>query len=358
MTDKERLSAVVTPLTEWFSVHRRPLPFREGRDAYRIWVSEIMLQQTRTAAVIPYFERFMTRFPPVEALALADDDEVHKLWEGLGYYSRARNLLRCAKLLVECYGGVLPRTARELCRLPGIGEYTAGAIASIAYGEAEPAVDGNVLRVVMRLLACDRDIADPRVKRDVKDMLAQVYPRGDQAGILTEAIMELGESVCIPNGAPKCDKCPISKQCFAYQGQIMSLFPVKSPKKPRKKEHRTIALLTDGERYVLRQRPTRGLLAGLYEPINLEGDLSSDELSEVLAQLGYEPLAVRPLPSAVHVFTHVEWHMRTYLVSIQTECELVRGDLLLSAREIADSYAVPSAFRHLEGYLKGKDKPV
>ena len=353
MTQRERLAHMVKPLLVWFEENRRPLPFREGRDAYRIWVSEIMLQQTRTAAVIPYFERFMSRFPTVYALAEADEDEVHKLWEGLGYYSRARNLLRTAKLLVAHYDGILPRTAAELSKLPGIGDYTAGAIASIAYGEPEPAVDGNVLRVVMRVLASDRDIADVRVKREVKEMLSAVYPSGDAAGSLTEAIMELGESVCIPNGAPKCEKCPICKQCYAYQGQIVSLFPVKSPKKPRKIEKRTILLLTDGERFVLRQRPSHGLLGGLYEPINLEGDMTEDAVRSRLLALGYGVRSISPLSAAVHIFTHVEWQMSTYLVYIETPKDAPAGDLLLSPQEILASYAIPSAFRHVSPYLKG-----
>ena len=283
---------------------------------------------------------------------------MHKLWEGLGYYSRARNLLRCAKVLLSEYGGVLPRTAEQLCALPGIGEYTAGAIASIAYGEPEPAVDGNVLRVVMRLLASDRDIADARVKREVRELLAAVYPSGDEAGMLTEAIMELGESICIPNGVPKCDKCPICKQCYAYQGQIVSLFPVKSPKKPRKVEQRTIVILTDGDRVVLRRRPKVGLLAGLYEPLNLSGDFSEGELLAILKDNGYAVESVSELSPAVHIFTHVEWHMRTYLVRIARGSSLSWEDILLSPSEIATSYAIPSAYRHASSYLQGKESLI
>ena len=354
MTEKEQIARIVEPLLSWFADNRRPLPFREGRDAYRIWVSEIMLQQTRTAAVIPYFERFMARFPTVYALAAADEDEVNKLWEGLGYYSRARNLLRCARTVVERYGGVLPHTAAELCKLPGIGEYTAGAIASLAYGEPEPAVDGNVLRVLMRVLASERDIADVRVKREVRELLARVYPRGTAAGNLTEAIMELGESVCIPNGAPKCENCPLCKQCRANLMKNASLFPVKSPKKPRRIEERTILLVTDGERFLLRRRPPKGLLAGLYEPLNLEGTLSEPALQEHLGALGYAVSSIAPLTPAVHIFSHVEWHMQTYLVRIGADSPLQEGDLFLGTAEIAASCAIPSAFRHVAAYLKGE----
>ena len=351
MEQQKRIQSIIDPLVAWFREEGRELPFRVGRDAYRIWISEIMLQQTRTAAVIPYYERFLARFPSVHHLAEAPLDEVLKLWEGLGYYSRARNLKKCAELLVEKHGGILPRTARELITLPGIGAYTAGAIASIAYGEPEPAVDGNVLRVLMRVLASDRDIADERVKREVAELLRALYPSGEESTLFTEALMELGERICIPNGAPKCEECPICKQCFAYEGKIQALFPVKSPKKPRRIEERTVLLLSMGDRYIIRRRPEGGLLSSLYEFPSLEGKCVGDSLVAELASLGYHVECVTPLRDATHIFTHVEWHMTNFAVTLAEGSPLREGDLALTADEIRTAYAIPSAFRYLSSLL-------
>lgn len=351
MTEQKRIESIVDPLVSWFREQGRELPFRVGRDAYRIWISEIMLQQTRTAAVIPYYERFLARYPTVRHLAEASLDEVLKLWEGLGYYSRARNLKKCAELLVEKHGGVLPHTVRELIALPGIGAYTAGAIASIAYGEPEPAVDGNVLRVLMRVLASDRDIADERVKREIAELLRSVYPSGEESTLFTEALMELGEQICIPNGAPKCENCPIRKQCFAYEGLIQALFPVKSPKKPRRIEERTVLLFSIGDRYIIRRRPDGGLLSSLYEFPSLDGKWQSEPLLEELSSLGYRVERVTPLRDSVHIFTHVEWHMTNFAVALAKDSSLREVDLALTADEIRASYAIPSAFRYLSSLL-------
>ena len=351
MTEQKRIQEMIEPLVSWFFEEGRELPFRVGRDAYRIWVSEIMLQQTRTAAVIPYYERFLKRFPTVFHLAEAPLDEVLKLWEGLGYYSRARNLKKCAETLVEKHGGVLPRTARELIALPGIGAYTAGAIASIAYGEPEPAVDGNVLRVLMRVLASDRNVADERVKREIAELLRSVYPSGEEATLFTEALMELGEQICIPNGTPKCEECPIRKQCFAYEGKIQTLFPVKSPKKPRRIEERTVLIFSIGERYIIRRRPDGGLLSSLYEYPSLDGKWDADGLVSQLSSFGYRVERVTPLRDAAHVFSHVEWRMTNFAVTLSEDSPLREGDLALTADEIRASYAIPSAFRYLSSLL-------
>ena len=351
MTEQKRIESIIDPLVSWFREQGRELPFRVGRDAYRIWVSEIMLQQTRTAAVIPYYERFLARFPTVRHLAEAPLDEVLKLWEGLGYYSRARNLKKCAELLLEKHGGVLPCTVRELIALPGIGAYTAGAIASIAYGEPEPAVDGNVLRVLMRVLASNRDIADERVKREVGELLRAVYPSGEKSTLFTEALMELGERICIPNGNPKCEECPICKQCFAYEGQIQTLFPIKTPKKPRRIEERTVLLFSLGDRYIIRRRPDGGLLSSLYEFPSLDGKWEGERLAEALSSLGYRIESTLPLRDAVHIFTHVEWRMTNFSVRLAKDSPLREGDLLLTADEIRTAYAIPSAFRYLSSLL-------
>ena len=213
----ERLPDAVSLIPEWYSAGRRLLPWRQDPTPYHTWIAEIMLQQTRIEAVIPYYERFLRELPDVSALAAVPEDRLLKLWEGLGYYSRARNLKKAALLLMEHYGGELPASAAELRKLPGIGDYTAGSIASISFGLPEPAVDGNVLRVMTRLLACADDIAAPATKRAVTELLRAHYPSGDDAALLTEGIMELGETVCLPNGSPLCERCPLRGLCLAHQ---------------------------------------------------------------------------------------------------------------------------------------------
>ncbi len=338
----ELLANAVRPLILWYDTAKKPLPWRQSPTPYHVWISEVMLQQTRTAAVIPYYERFLTAVPSPAALAGLDEGVLMKLWEGLGYYSRARNLQKAAKKLMSDFGGVFPRTAAELVTLPGIGDYTAGAIASIAFGEPEPAVDGNVLRVVMRFCACADDISLPATKKAVTKALSAVYPRGEDAGKLTQAIMELGENVCIPNGAPHCLDCPLAECCRGLSAGIMRELPVKSPKKGRRTEERTVLLLRCGDRYAIRKRPERGLLAGLWEYPSVPGRLTGEETAGVVRMLGIEPLDCRPLGDAVHIFTHIEWHMTGYL----WDCDRLPTDFVFATvAEITGQYAVPKAFR-------------
>lgn len=333
-------------LCEWYRENGTAMPWREERSPYRTWISEIMLQQTRTAAVIPYFERFMKAFPDVRSLADADEEVLMKLWEGLGYYSRARNLHRAAKEIVSRFGGVLPHTAKELSTLAGIGEYTAGAIASICFGEPEPAVDGNVLRVVTRLLSSEADIALPETKRAVTAALREVYPTDGSAGLLTEALMELGERVCIPNGEPRCLACPLAEICAGLCEGRQNELPVKSPKKARRIRPCTVLLLRCGERYAIAKRPEKGLLAGLWEFPNMDGHLSADEALAYAEVLGARPTDVTHASEATHIFTHIEWHMRGYFV----DCEAMPDSLTWATpTEIADTYTIPKAFR---AYLK------
>lgn len=349
MNEKERIQSIIKPLIKWYQVNKKPLPWREGKSPYRVWISEIMLQQTRTSAVIPYFLRFMEKYPTLDSLAAAEDDELMKLWEGLGYYSRARNLKKCAIELMTKYDGAFPHDLKSLLSLPGIGPYTAGAISSIAFGEPCPAVDGNVLRVLMRVLASDRDIADERTKRAVTELLCSVYPSGEQAALFTEALMELGENVCIPNGEPRCDKCPICKQCFAYEGKIQSLFPVKSPKKPRRTENRTILVISNGDTFYIRKRAPKGLLASLYEFPNLEGHLSNESIAALLDGYGVTDYEVKPLSDATHIFTHVEWHMigyRIVLSSCPSEALIDAYKLVGATREEIEAvYSIPTAYK-------------
>ena len=341
MTDGEIIQAAAERLVSWYRANRRELPWRREPSPYRVWVAEIMLQQTRIEAVIGYYRRFLDALPDLPALAAVEEDRLLKLWEGLGYYSRARNLKKTAVRVMERYGGELPRAAAELKTLPGIGDYTAGAIASIAYGEPEPAVDGNVLRVVMRLLACPDDVLLPATRRRVTELLRAVYPRGEDAALLTEGIMELGEILCIPNGEALCGLCPLSGICRARQRGTVRDYPFRSPPKERRRETRTVLLLRCGERYAIRRRPESGLLAGLWEFPSWEGELDPEALSACLGV----PLRCTPCGQAKHVFSHVEWRMRAYFAECETQPE---GFLWRTAREIDEDVSIPTAFRYFK----------
>ena len=349
MQEKERIKSIIEPLIEWYQNNKKVLPWREGKSPYRVWISEIMLQQTRTSAVIAYFLRFIEKYPTLAALAAAEEDELMKLWEGLGYYSRARNLKRCAEMIMRDFDGEFPKDLKILMSLPGIGPYTAGAISSIAFGEPTPAVDGNVLRVLMRVLASDRDIAQESTKRAVTELLSSVYPQGDLAAAFTESLMELGENICIPNGEPRCENCPICKQCFAYEGKIQTLFPIKSPKKPRKVERRTILVICEDDSVLIRKRPPKGLLASLYEFINLEGVCSRDEVEQLLFECGHYDFEMEKLPEATHIFTHIEWQMTGYKILLQappSDTLIRRYDLIrVSREEIERHYSIPTAYK-------------
>ena len=345
-TENEKLKSCLPLVIQWYAQNGRPLPWRQEPSPYHVWLSEIMLQQTRIEAVIPYYRRFLRELPTVEALAGVEDERLMKLWGGLGYYSRARNLKKAAQQLVACYGGELPQQAEELKKLPGIGDYTAGAIASIAYGQPEPAVDGNVLRVMTRLLADDGDIMQADTKGRITALLRQSYPAGKDAALLTEGLMELGETLCIPKGAPNCAMCPLREHCLAHQRGTEERYPVKSPPKARRVEERTVFLLCNKGRYAIRRRPERGLLAGLWEFPNVEGKLSAEEAAARAESLGLRVNSCVPCAAHTHVFTHVEWHMGAYLL----ECAGEGGELLWKGtEEIAREYSLPTAFRF---YLK------
>ena len=348
MDDKALVQSCIPLLVDWCRAVRRPLPWRADPAPYHVWVSEIMLQQTRIEAVIPYYARFLDALPNIEALAAVDEDALLKLWEGLGYYSRARNLQKAARIVMEEYGGELPREAAALRKLPGIGDYTAGAIASIACGEPEPAVDGNVLRVMTRLLARADDVMLPKTRADMAALLRAHYPRGEAAGLLTEGIMELGETVCLPNAAPKCGLCPLNTLCRACLRGETERYPVRSPKKERRMEERTVLLLRCGDRYAVRKREGKGLLAGLWEFPNVPGALDEAGARDAVRALGAEALSVEPCGEARHVFTHVEWHMRGYRVELQKE---LPGFLWKAPAEIKTDCPIPTALRYYQRKL-------
>lgn len=332
---------IVEPLLDWYAENARSLPWRDTPTPYRVWISEIMLQQTRVEAVKPYFERFVGELPDVRALAEVPEDRLLKLWEGLGYYSRAKNLKKAARLMMEQYGGKLPESAKELAKLPGIGDYTAGAIASIAYGRPEPAVDGNVLRVASRLEASHRDITNPAVKKELRSRLREVYPKG-RSSSFTQALMELGATVCLPNGEPICGNCPLAGMCEAHRAGVENELPVKAPKPERRVEDRTVFLLLSGGMAALRRRPETGLLAGLWEFPSKAGRLTAAQAEKAVRAWGLVPERMEPLPAAKHVFTHVEWHMTSYLVHAK---EPDGGFVWAEPDDLLRDYAVPSAYR-------------
>ena len=333
MTEQQRLHAAAVHLLRWYDASRRILPWRELPTPYRVWVSEIMLQQTRVEAVKPYYERFLAALPTVQALAEAPEEQLMKLWEGLGYYSRVRNLQKAALVVCEQYGGELPHTSAELVKLPGIGPYTAGAIASIACGEVCTAVDGNVLRVISRILARDWDIKSNAVKQDVTGLVQQMIP-SDRPGDFNQALMELGAIVCLPNGAPDCAHCPWHDLCLTREQGRQDEIPKKSAKKARPVEQRTVYLLFCDGKVALRRRPEKGLLAGLWEfPNVLEGQ-SPD--------FGVALLEQTEGKRAKHIFSHVEWHMRGVTACVE---QPDRAFYWATAQELREDIALPSAFR-------------
>ncbi len=324
-------------LLEWYDANRRELPWRGETDPYRIWLSEVMLQQTRTETVERYYRAFLERFPRVQDLAAADEGEVLKLWEGMGYYSRARNLHKAARMVAFDLNGVFPRTAKELRALPGVGPYASGAIASIAYNEPVPALDGNQARVLSRVLACEKVLKTPADLWDEAVTLLSAERPGDY----NQALMDLGASVCIPKN-PRCEICPVQALCRAYQEGAPEEFPVLPPPVMKREEERTVALVLVGDRLLMRQRPAKGLLARMWEFPNFEGALTSEETAALLREEGAGEIApVKPLPPAKHVFTHLVWRMTGHLLraeSVPADCRAVD---LAEMRALA----IPSAIR-------------
>ena len=342
----------VDALLSWYHQNRRDLPWRHTSDPYRIWLSEIMLQQTRVEAVKPYYARFLEVCPTVEALAALPEERLLKLWEGLGYYSRARNLQKAARTVMEQYDGRMPQTYAELRKLSGIGDYTAGAIASIAFGERVPAIDGNVLRVLSRVIGSYADIAAPETKKEWREALLSVVPV--EAGDFTQSLIELGATVCVPNGEAKCEACPLRPYCVAREKNLTDELPVRSAKKPRRIEKLTVLIIRDGDRTALRKRPPKGLLAGLFELPNVAGHLSKQELPALIRSMGFDPLRIERLDDAKHIFTHVEWHMVAYSVQITPEFDGYHGAsgmLLVNNDDLHANYAIPSAFSAYTKYL-------
>ena len=329
------LEQLPIPLLEWYRDNARTLPWRTDPTPYHVWVSEIMLQQTRVAAVLDYYARFMEELPDVAALAAVPEGRLMKLWQGLGYYSRARNLQAAARQIMAEHGGVFPTDYAQVRALKGVGDYTAGAICSIALGQPVPAVDGNVLRVVTRINGDQRDITAQATKKAIADQLQPIIPL-HAPGKFTQAMMELGATVCLPNGAPQCQRCPARDFCVACAQDSWSRIPVKAPKRPRRVEERTVWLLFHQGRVALRQRPAKGLLAGLWEFPNELGDQQPPEWQG-------EPLCGPFAGVARHIFSHVEWHLTARRVHLEGD-KLPQGWVWCTWQELKEVYAVPSAF--------------
>ena len=353
---KGSLGAIPNLLLKWYDTNKRVLPWRKDPTPYRVWISEIMLQQTRVEAVKPYFRRFMDAFPDIETLAEADEEHLLKLWEGLGYYNRARNLQKAAIQIMKEHGGKMPDSRKGLLGLCGIGSYTAGAIASIAFGRREPAVDGNVLRVIARFRQDSRLVDDPKVKEAVEQDLREIMPAA-RPGDFNQALMEIGACVCVPNGAPLCGSCPLAEVCMAHGTGTELDYPQKQKKAPRKIEERTILMVLDNDRMAIRRRNEKGLLAGMYEFPSIDGFCTAEEVAGYLRGKGLCILRVRPLEDAKHVFTHREWHMKGYMVRVD-ELASKPGEgmpedwLYIEPWEIREKYPIPSAFGVYKKYLQ------
>ena len=337
MESIEKLPSLLLP---WYRDNRRTLPWRETREPYKIWLSEIMLQQTRVEAVKGYYARFLEVLPDIPALAACDDETLHKLWEGLGYYSRVRNLKKAAQKILDEHDGVFPDSHSEVLALPGIGPYTAGAICSIAYDLPTPAVDGNVLRVFSRLLDDPSPIDLPATKKHVTEALEAVYP--EQAGDFTQALMELGATLCGPNRAPDCEHCPCRAFCLGFRRGTAPGLPVKAPKKEKKQEDRTVFILRCAGKYALRKRPDKGLLAGLWEFPNISGQMSAAEAVAYLQGLNIATSEILREVSRKHIFTHIQWNMTGIYLETATMSEQFRW---FTPDQINTQAALPTAFR-------------
>lgn len=340
-TEEQVLIAMFEALILWYEAHKRELPWRQDREPYHVWLSEIMLQQTRVEAVKEYYRRFVTALPTIPDLAEAPEEQILKLWEGLGYYNRVRNLQKAAQTICADYTGVFPSEYAQIRRLSGIGDYTAGAIASICFDAPTPAVDGNVLRVYSRLLADDANIDLQTTKKRITGKLQETYPRKNP-GIATQALMELGATVCVPNGAPRCDVCPVAEICQARKQDTWRNLPVRSEKKKRKIVDKTVFILLTEDTVALHKRSASGLLAGMWEFPNVDVKLDKQEAVTQVTGWQTEPVDLLMQTSYTHIFSHVEWHMTAYYI----RCRKTNKKWKWVTKESLDeTYALPSAFR-------------
>lgn len=339
---------LVEYLVEWYPDHARDLPWRKDTEPYHVWLSEIMLQQTRVEAVKEYYKRFLEALPMIADLAAVEEDYLLKLWEGLGYYNRARNLKKAAITIVEDRNGKFPDTYEGILSLAGIGEYTAGAIGSICFDLPTPAVDGNVLRVYTRVMEDASNIDKQATKKKIREQLAKMYSKG-QCGTLTQGLMELGATVCLPNGMPKCEECPLKTLCGAREHGTWQQYPVRDEKKNRRLEDKTVFVLQCGDKVAVRKRASKGLLSGMWEFPNVEGILIEQQAADVAGRWNTAPKQMKMSVNYTHVFSHVEWRMTAYYLSCSRMCEQFHWATM---EELEHEMAMPSAFRPFLDTLK------
>ena len=340
MEEKIEYSLLPGAILSWYDVNKRDLPWRKDREPYHIWLSEIMLQQTRVEAVKDYYSRFLEKLPTIADLANADDELLHKLWEGLGYYSRVRNLKKAAMRIMDEHNGIFPGEYKAVLALPGIGPYTAGAICSIAFGRPTPAVDGNVLRLMARICDDDSNIDDPATKRRFMEMLQNIYP--ERSGDFTQALMELGATVCGPNTAPDCPNCPCMPFCKGFRNGSAEQLPVRNEKKKRRIEKKTVLILSCDGSFALYKRPDTGLLASMWQFPELPGWYELDALIDEMERNGHLISKIDRQVERKHIFTHIEWHMRGFYVELR---EKTPGYVWMDAAQIHAETALPTAFR-------------
>lgn len=346
---KERILKMTDQLLGWYPSHARELPWRKDQEPYHVWLSEIMLQQTRVEAVKDYYHRFLITLPKISDLAEVPDDRLLKLWEGLGYYNRARNLKKAAKVVMEDFGGKFPETYEEILSLPGIGEYTAGAIASICFDVPVPAVDGNVLRVYTRVMEDNSVIDKQSTKKAVAEALVPAYQSVSRAGkqsgncgMLTQSLMELGATICVPNGAPDCSDCPLKNICQARAHDSWEKFPVRQEKKGRQLVDMTVFVLRYENKIAIRKRQQKGLLHGMWELPNVESILVEQQAADQATDWEVVPEHLQMKHRYTHIFTHKEWRMTAYYLS----CLQMSGEFeWVTMEELEKDKAVPSAFR-------------
>ena len=333
-------------LLEWYAAGHRDLPWRRDREPYHVWLSEVMLQQTRVEAVKGYYRRFLAELPDIPALAACPPDRLAKLWEGLGYYSRMRNLQKAAQVIVSEYGGVFPQEYEKIRALPGVGDYTAGAVASICFDQPEPAVDGNVLRVLSRVADDPSPVTDAAVKKEYAARLREIYPAGHCCEF-TQSLMELGATVCLPNGAPHCDLCPLASLCLARANGTALLRPVKAPKKEKRTEEKTVFILRCGTRIAVRRRPEQGLLAGLWELPNVDGKCSAQQALAQAERWGVHPRELCRSSEKTHIFTHIRWELRGFYIECAEAAPLFTW---IDPARFRQDIALPTAFRIFEAF--------
>lgn len=340
-------------LAEWFRENERPLPWRNTGNAYDVWISEIMLQQTRIEAVIEKYMQFRSVLKDIPTLAACDEDTLMRLWEGLGYYNRARNLQKCARIVTEKYGGQLPKEKEALLALPGIGPYTCGAILSIAYGIGEPAIDGNVLRVFARYFKDERNVLEKPIQKDTEQCIRQIYIKENSPEFVrdfTQSLMELGETVCLPNTQPLCSGCPLQKNCKAHETNAEMQLPVRVKNTKRKVVERTLCIIKNNATFLVHKRPSEGLLANLYEFYGIERKCTKQEVERLMEEKGFSVTSVTPLPSSRHLFSHIQWNMTAYEVEVNSLLHDLGDSYSFVSRKALQSLAIPSAFRKYVDY--------